>query len=218
MKYYKRVIEGLRDHLVNSTAIMTSVNPLYALLETKAFHMTDQVSINARYRATWLTYGGLGWILLEGRKLSRRFFDITEKTSEWIQLAHDGIYTFCISLPIGPPFYWWSGETDLRKIAVGTIASAGVGVLAGPVLGYGVDVYKDLVGLDECKRPSYPDVVKNLGSNTKRVIAAGLVAASIGLTAGVYSLTPDIEENNVQIENASNSPQDQAKELYSNDF
>ncbi|MBI4163512.1 MAG: hypothetical protein HY512_01500 [Candidatus Aenigmarchaeota archaeon] len=217
MRYVKKALEGLRDNMVNSTAVLVCTHPIYAFLETGAFKMTHQVSINARYNVTMLMYGGLGLGLTYGRKLSRQFFNITDKTNEWTQFAHDALYTLAVSLPINPPFYLWSGETDVKKIAIGTVVNSCVSGVIGPMLGYFIDVYRDLVGIEKCERPTYPKTIKSLRPTIKKSLAAGLVAASIGLTAGVYSLTPD-KEDVVQIENASNSPQDQAKELYSNDF
>ena len=73
--------------------------------------------------------------------------------------------------------------------------SAATQTIRGPLIGYSVDCYQDMLGFRECNRITYPEIVKNMGRKGKLSVAAGAIAASIGLMGLLYSLTPS-EWNN----------------------
>ena len=85
--------------------------------------------------------------------------------------------------------YLVSGETDFKKVAIGTGINVAVSPLAGIIMGYSIDGFRDLTGLEDSER--IPELVKKQKPSIKKSLAAILTAASIGLTAGIYSLTPD---------------------------
>ena len=84
-----------------------------------------------------------------------------------------------------------SGARDAREITIGTAIAMGFGFVNGGPVGYAVDAFRDLTGLKDCKRPSYPDLLKRQNSKTKRGLATLLTAGAIALTAGIYAITPD---------------------------
>ena len=92
-------------------------------------------------------------------------FKITDETREVFQYAHDIAYTAALNLLITPPLYAASqmiaGEDlEPNKIAIGTLMATGLGAVNGGFLGYAVDVFRDLTGLVEVNRTSYPTLIK----------------------------------------------------------
>jgi len=204
MSYIKRARkwtgEKLKGHLADSTAILTESNPFFTAVEVGLAGMSDAMSMNARFLATGLVYGGMGSVFAKGRDLWRKKFNINDETAEKIQHAHDIAYTTALNLVVTPPMYAVSqmlaGEDlDPSKIAIGALTATGLGAANGSIMGYAVDVFRDLTGLRECNRKSYPNIIKRQSSKVKKGIAAGLIAASIGTMAGIYGLTSDDNSN-----------------------
>lgn len=194
MKYVKETVNNLKYHIVDSTALLASSHPIFSAFETMVVGMSDDVSINAKVYLTGLTYAGLGYITSRGRDLSRRLFNITDKTKERIQSLHDSAYLAAINLPLGIGLYTLAGETDIKKITIGTGIGMTFGAFMGPWVGYAIDSYRDLTGLKTCERRVYPNIIRNLRPRTKKCLAVVLTAASIGAMGLIYSLTPDNSE------------------------
>ena len=109
---------------------------------------------------------------------------------------HDTIYLAAFNLVASPILYRYiGGETDLEKIAWGTGLSILIGGLNGPAIGYAIDAGRDLAGLEENKRMSYPKFIKRQNNLVKKSIAALAIAGSLGLTAGLYNINPNDNTN-----------------------
>lgn len=198
MKYNNKLVDNLKQHVVDSTALLVESNPLYCALEVGIAGMSVATSMNARILATGIAYAGVGSLLSKGRDLSRKLFKITDQTKERIQCIHDIGYTAAFNLVTCPPMYAVSqtlaGEDiDPIKIAIGTLAGTIFGSINGPPMGYAVDTFRDLSGIRKCNRLSYPNFLKGQSSKVKKVILTGLVGASIGTMGLIYSLTPNTE-------------------------
>ena len=141
----RNVREKLAYHLVDTTAILTPTNPLFVPVEVGLSGMSNQVSIDSRLTIASLSYAGLGWVYSRGRDLSRRIFHISDKTSERIQTFHDSAYTLIFNIAAMPPIYLSMGA-DLKQTTVGSISAAAMGVLTGPLMGYSIDIARDLAG------------------------------------------------------------------------
>lgn len=196
MKGIKRVMDNLKYHIIDSTACLAEASPVFSIFEVGVAGLSDATSINARLLSAGLFYGGLGYLFAKGRDLSRKIFRITDKTKEKIQYVHDAAYAGVFTLVTSPPIYAVSqalaGEDiDLTKIAIGTATATLLGGANGSPVGYTIDVFRDLSGIKECNRPSYPNFIKKQSSKVKKGILAGMIAASIGLMWLTYSLTPD---------------------------
>lgn len=203
----------LGKHLVDSTAIVAECTVPYALGEVYGAGMSDEVSRNARLLGAVLVYGGLGTAFAKGRELSRRVFRINETSNERLQVTHDALYNAGFNAVVGPLFYLASGSRDPQEIIIGTIVQTAIGFVNGAPMGYSVDTFRDLTGIEECKRPSYPKIIKNRSRNAKKTLATLIAAGTIGVTAGIYALTPDRHEDNVpqQYEQVIETNQDQTQ-------
>jgi hypothetical protein len=187
-----------KEHFINSTALLTESTPLFALYEKGIAKMSDEVSINARIFATGLTYfGGMGYFYSKGRDFYRKKLNVTDKTNEGVQFISDAGYTGLFNALAGPAIYFACGSRDLKEIAIGTGCAICLGIANGPLMGYAVDTFRDLTGLNECNRKSYPKIIKKQPSKIKKAIAVGLVLASLGATKQVYDRFPDYENRNL---------------------
>ncbi len=189
MKFGK-VGEWLKYHVVDTTALLASTNPLYSASEVWVAGMSNQVSINSRLMATVISYAGMGLAFARGRDLSRKIFKITSKTKEKTQVIHDMAYTSAFNLAVAPMIYLSMGA-DVKQAVIGGLSLAALSLGMGPIMGYSVDVARDLTGLRECERKTYPNLIKRQKSSVKKGLAALLVGASIVAMAGIYALTPD---------------------------
>ncbi len=194
-KLYNKVKNGLTKHVVDTTAIISIYNPLFAFFETCACGMSDYTSFKARILGTAIAYGGLGSAISGGRKLWRKMFNITKDTKESIQQKYDAAYLAAFNLALGPIFYYTAGSRSLKEIVIGTAIGTAFGLAAGGPMGYSIDGFEDLIGLEESKR--LPNIIRRQSPKIKKSLAAILVATSVGLTGMVYSLTPDKGASNL---------------------
>ncbi|MFH1591740.1 MAG: hypothetical protein ABIB47_00020, partial [Candidatus Woesearchaeota archaeon] len=124
-----------KRHLSDSTAIVTFFNPLSATLETAVAGMSDMVSLKSRAIAAMLTYGGLA-NLTKVRDWSKNLFRIGKESSEKTKYLHDALFAGGCVLTIRPMIYLASGETDWKKIAIGTAGITGLNLALGGPAGY----------------------------------------------------------------------------------
>ena len=200
MNMASKLKDNLKYHIIDSTALLAESTPFFAAFEVGLAGMSDEVSLNARVIAAGATYFlGMGWAYAKGRDLSRKLFKVKETTKERIQFLHDSAYLGTFNIAVAPLIYLAAGARDPKEILIGTAAAVGLGSVNGAPLGYAVDMFRDLTGLRECKRPSYPKSFKKLGSKTKKGLAALLTAGAIALTAGIYSLTPEQQESHIDV-------------------
>ncbi|MFC1682124.1 hypothetical protein ACFL0X_00735 [Nanoarchaeota archaeon] len=182
----KKISSSLKLHLVDTTAMLSASNPIYSGFEVFFAGMNNMVSINARGIASGLAYLGLGSLFARGRDLSRRLFRVTDRTRERIQYLHDMGYTATMNLLLAPPIYLASGETDIKKIAMGTGIAMAFSTVTGWPMGYAVDNFRDLIGLQESERVS--NKIREQSPSVKKGLAALVTAGSVGLMAGIYAL------------------------------
>ena len=197
-----KVKENLKYHLVDTTALLASANPLFSAMEVGIAGMSDEVSINSKITIAAISYLGMGFAFSRGRDLSRKFFKISDKTKEKVQIFHDIAYTATFNLVMSPIIYSSMGA-DLEQSIIGGVSSAGISIVIGPLSGYSVDVARDLTGLKDCDRISYPKAIKKQKPSLKKGLAGLLVAGSILTMAGIYSLTPNDQDYIIPLQNPS---------------
>ncbi len=188
----EKISNVLKYSFSDSTALLTSTNPIFTVYEVGLSGMTDEVSIKSRLIISGATYAGLGYVYGKFRDISRNYFNITDKSKERTQSIHDGVYLAVLNTILGSGLYLISGEKDWGNLGI----AVGLGTLSavtfiGPLTGFAADAARDLFGLKKCERRLYPNIIANRSSKTKKLIAAGLIAASIGATAAIYKMTPD---------------------------
>jgi len=176
----------LKNHLIDTTAVATAMNPLMAGVEVGAAGMTNETSMHARLLGSVLLYAGLGSVYSQGRDLSKKLFGITKETSEVVKTIHDSAYTFAFTVALQPPFYYVVGSRNVKEIIIGTIGAGAISSLFGPVTGYMVDTYRDFTDIKGTER--LPSFLKNHDPTTKKYMAGLLTAASVGLLAGIYAM------------------------------
>ena len=130
------------------------------------------------------------------RDRSRSLLHITEHTRERYQQLHDMVYLAAATLVVNPLIYLGSGEQDYKKIATASIVATGIAMVSGGVMGYSVDLFRDLTNYTPSHR--VPEKIRNARPWVKKTLAVGLVTASVGLAGSVYYLTPDVPEQNNQ--------------------
>ncbi len=182
---------GVAKHLVDSTGIYFSSTPVYVLFENAIVGMSDDVSLNARLTSGALTYAGLGFAIAKGRELSQNLFHIDEDSSNTRKVVHDAGYLLTFTAVLTPAIYAYSGAS-LEDNITGTLIAMGLAIPIGPIIGYGIETYEDFTGLKHSK--GLPTFLTQRSQSTKWSIALGGIAASVGLTALIYSLTPDNKE------------------------
>ncbi|MBT3323706.1 hypothetical protein HN681_00670 [archaeon] len=192
-----KLSKQLRYHLTDTTALLIESNPFFALYEVGVAGMTDEVSLDTRINASKLAYLGLGTVYGRGRDLWRYAFKITDQSSEKKQTLHDMAYTGVFNIIISPPLYYYSGETDWGKIAIGSACSVVLGAANGIPMGYAVDAFRDLTSLEKCERKSYPNFLKKQTPLNKLAIAAGLAFLSLNLMENIYDHVPNNFVSNV---------------------
>ncbi len=187
----EKLVNNGRQYLSDCTAVAAVYTPAYALLEVGLAGMSHDLSLDARLWGLATVYLGMGSVISLGRDYSQKLWGITEDTREKIRKIHDTAYVAATALVTNPFFYLAVGARDLKEIVVGTVAGAALSAAVGAPMGYAIDWFRDLLGVKEAQR--MPSSMKRCSSRVKKIIAAGLVAASVGLTGAVYYLVPDKE-------------------------
>lgn len=192
--------DKLRKHFVDTTAMITESNPIFAISEI-ASGLSIENSINARLFAAGIGYFGFAKVYSSGRDFWKKSFGVSEVTSEIKQVVCDLGYSVTFNLFFSPIMYYVAGERDFETIALATGASMGLSLFNGAPVGYAIDVSRDLFGIKECKRKSYPKKIKELSLNSKRKIAIGLIVGSIGITSLVYQVSDLFNDSVIEANN-----------------
>ncbi len=185
------ITNNAKRYLSDCTAVAAVYTPAYALMEIGLAGMSHQQSLDARLVGLSSVYLGLGSVISLGRDYSRKAFDITKDSPGKTRKIHDTLYLATIALVSNPIFYLAIGARDVKEIVVGTVAGAVLSAAVGAPMGYAIDWFRDLLGVESAQH--MPSLIKRCSSRVKKTIAAGLVAASVGLTGLVYHVIPDKE-------------------------
>ncbi|MBI2102326.1 L-alanine exporter AlaE [Candidatus Woesearchaeota archaeon] len=190
-----------RRYISDCTAVAVVSTPAYALMEKAVAGMSDKVSLDSRLWAAGLGYVGLNSLISLGRDYSRRMFGITHDDQKFFRKNHDPIYFGAAVVASNPLFYLAMGARDLKEIVVGTLAGAAVALAVGKPTGYVIDWFRDFFGIKKAER--LPRFMKNAGPQKKKLLAAGLIAASAALTGAIYTVFTDNQEAIVSYETPS---------------
>lgn len=185
-----QIKQALKQHLVDSTAIVVENAPLFAAQELFFAGMSDAVSLHARVYGALSVYLGVGFVYSYGRDFCKEKLGIEQK-SEFVKTLHDAVYTSTFAGAYSLPLYILSGSTDPKEIALATIGGGLIGFVNGAPQGYMLDVCRDLAGIKECTRSSYPVSLRKKSLAAKKVLALGLIGLSLATLTAMYSATSD---------------------------
>ncbi len=178
------VLKGMKNYFVDTTGIFLASTPFFAGLEVFAFGMPVSTSLESRLKVIQFGYLGMGILYTKGRDLCQDFFKVDEK-SLGKKTFYDSIYNVSFNMAVSVPIYLSSGAS-IEQTIKGSIGVSLLGLVTGPINGYCIDTFRDLVGTKEFLR--LPESIRNIKSKGKKVIATSLVIASVGMTAGVYKI------------------------------
>ncbi len=202
----QKLLTGARQHVTDSVGLFVVSTPFGAFFENVLAGMSDEVSLKSRVIVGGLYLSGLGGAIGYLRDHSRKLFHVTDQTKERYQQIHDMAYLGVVTAAVNPLIYLGAGARDPKEIVVGTAFATATALGVGGVMGYSVDLFRDLTGYEKSER--VPQRISNARSSLKMSLAAGIVATSMGLAGIVYQLTPDEPEEiqNTQVieENGKN--------------
>lgn len=186
----------LRQHLTDAVAYTAIATPLGALSETVLSDfvlegVSDEVSLRSRLIVAGLYFGGMAGVLGHIRDVSKPLFHITETTKERYHQLYGMVYLGGLALIFNPLIYFGAGSRDLKEVATATGIAMGVSFVHGGWSDYAVALFRDLTGYEPSVR--IPERLSHARPGVKVAVAGALVAASLGLTALVYQLTPDAQ-------------------------
>lgn len=217
---FQVAIDTVLFELVGKGLDLTGVNKYVEMMA-----MTNSGSIDAKYNVALLTYFGIGFAYANLREVSRRYFGAADPKNERAINRHDLWYTAAFSTMTLGLGYAIKRKANAWQIGLALAINFVTQRKRGPWIGYSIDCFKDLLGFEECKRTTYPQRIKSLKKPFKVAVAAGVVAASLALTAGMYKLTPSywsnpqrLEEKRQQWEQEKNSSQGQLSTTHSEQF
>lgn len=187
----KGVLSFLKYYVVDTTALLTTSTPVYAAMETFVSGMSSDTSLEARIKVAGISYLGLAVLYTKARDLSKYIFKVNDLSSKKANIIHDSIYATVFNIAASIPIYLSSGA-DLEQTVKGTIGAVALSLTTGAVNGFGVDAYRDFMGIKSSKR--LPQKIQNMNSGLKKALAIGLIGASIGLTAIIYH-AKDAQDN-----------------------
>jgi len=189
--------ELLKTHFVDTTGILTATHPIYSFWENFVLGYSDNLSINARLRASWLFYAGAGFLFSQGRKLYHKT-RIALGSNPKAEKLHDIFYAGAFGAVFSAATY--IGQTStFEQFALGVVTGTALGMIAGIPAGFGIKCARSLTGLPEQipeqvapepPKKTIPKYLRELPRKAKLKIAAGSLAASLAIMSTVYTLTP----------------------------
>ncbi|MBW3004827.1 L-alanine exporter AlaE [Candidatus Woesearchaeota archaeon] len=182
------LVNKTRQHVTDSAALFAVSTPCGAFLENVLAGMADEVSLKSRLIVGGLYLAGIGGALGYGRDISKKLCSITDETKERYQQIHDMVYIGAATVVVNPPIYIAAGAKDFKEIAIGTLCAAAVACASGGIMGYSVDLFRDLTGYKPSSR--VPKKVQKARPSLKKALAAGVFTAAMGLAGLVYYITP----------------------------
>lgn len=213
---------NLKKHMVNSTALLAVLTPVWASVETYGYKllregvysneslqnmfnslnwdpeglaMTESASQISRIIGAATFYGGVGLVINKGRELSQKVNKITKESSEKIKKLHDTVYMGLISGAITPAYMWATEAISRQDIDTPTIVMASAISAAIGFCGGSLMGYAADTYEDLCgvkESERLPERIRNLSKEKKLGLAGLLTATAAGATLGIYQLYNEV--------------------------
>ncbi len=185
-------LRSIKQYLLDNTMSLASVAPIQASFETLLLGMPSDVSIKSRFVGAGISYIGIGWLYVNGRDVSLKYFGIDPKIKGWKRGLHDFLYAAAFSAIVSPGMYLLSGS-NMEDAVNGTGTMIALSLPCGIVSGYAIDAGRELHGLlppKEQPTERLPQAIRSLPKSAKYGLYATALASLIGLSALVYSFAP----------------------------
>ncbi len=180
-----KIYEKVRDHVVDTTAVLVASNPLFTISENILSGMSDELSIDNRIKGSLLFYFGAGFLFSKSRDMYNKLLNVKEDS------RYKGLHDTLLGAIFGAGFNAMITATNsqsLEDITAGAFAGFIPGSITGFPVGYAIDTFRDFTGITSSKR--IPERIRNLPKKVKNTLAIGLVAVSLAFMSGVYNATP----------------------------
>ncbi len=180
----KTIANFLYQHIIDSTAILMAVTPIYMFLELVIWRFDPLVSFRARRIIVIITYLGTGFLIAKGRDLSKRTFGVDQpNTSERRIVMHDLFFLVAFNAVFAPIIYAIS-QASLRELILGTLSAMALSVINGPINGFFIDAVGELTGIRESQRLPYR--IKALGRTSKLILFFTVLSIMIIVVILIY--------------------------------
>lgn len=186
-----KVKSGFKKHLIDTTAMSVVATPFFAAIENGWNGMSDLESIKSRGLATIMGFLGGAWVYNFGRDSVKSGIELNGGGREGTRVISDILYSGAFNAVLGFGTYMVTTDNSARELIWPSLWAGVIGAAVGPLCGYAVDFSRDLMGIEECKRKSYPPKIKNLEAEDKRNVFLGACAGLAGLSGIIYALTPN---------------------------
>ena len=187
MSLYAKAGKILKQHLVDTTAIVAEVTPIATMSDMFYVGLTQSESVDIRVKAAILSYSGVSFLTARGRDLSRKFFHVYESSSERRQWVHDTAFNMTMNALTTAPIFLSAGAS-FEETVKGTLFGIGLGLVNGYPVGCAIDTFRDLAGIVPCKRKWYPARLRDASMGVKRAVMIGALALSYCAISSVYSI------------------------------
>jgi hypothetical protein len=216
-----KFIKGFGRNLVNTTAALAVVTPMWAGVETFGFdaareavyssehlkhifdlfnwspdglYMSETASQTGRKIGAISFYGGMGFLINGGRRASQNLFKITKESKERTKKVHDALYVAVASAAMTPAYLKVTELVTNETIDPPTVALATTIATAIGIFG-GTFIGQSIDTYEDLmgvrKSERLHKKIRNLGKKTKIGLVALLTAAALGTTAGIYHFYED---------------------------
>jgi hypothetical protein len=204
MSYFERTKKILKSEWVTDvTGIMCEANVIFGAYDKLGCGVDKLACWGNRAFGTGLAYAGVAYLNSKIVDFSDKVFGIDRskkgsKLRDVAICAQDAFYAGVITALCSYGIYNFSNHflasnpKSPSEIFGMSIGAGLLGLANGVPAFYARDIFRDLVGKKECSRNLYPQFIKKQSSKVKKRLAGLMVAGSIGITAGIIELTPDI--------------------------
>lgn len=192
----------VKKGIAESTAGYFLFYPINVFTEKVLAGMTHAESITSRVSLFLATYALIPVAMGVRRYTLRKFnIDVTDKQA---LKKHDRLFAGAAILMVKGAAYTFSnlagdGSIEPLEVALGMGIPTAIGLVVGDRITYMMDVGRETSGLEPFQRT--PTWLREKSQTFRHSLAAGYVAASFAIGAGIYAMTsvnPKVQEKTLE--------------------